>query len=186
MSDISDMLQKLADKRKTRPLSVNAEDLFYKGHITAEELLMIQKGEDVAMSFSKEPELDIKQPNSLDSLSYYGRAVEKVSGIVLTQATKWIPKQLNNNLIRYEVLPAEHLSKPLHIQFEVRFTILNFEKETQQTVGTAIPIDLGMLTQDEEQDQRSWEYFEYQIADHFQKIIMQMVLGLNANDVLIS
>lgn len=182
MSDIDNMLQKLAEKRKHRPLSVNAEDLLFKGHITAEESAMICKGEDIAMSikFDQEPKVDNIQLGDLDT----ARILEEAKKTVLNSATEWIPKQINNVLIRVKIAEVNY-SDPTCPTISVRIVLLDIAKETQQHVATDIPVYLQLITEDAENDRIFWQHFQQTMTNQFQQIALQLIHSLNNDKPII-
>lgn len=182
MSDIDNMLQKLAEKRKHRPLSVNAEDLLFKGHITAEEYAMICKGEDIAMSikFDQKPEPDNIRLGDLGT----AKIIEEAKKTVLSSATEWIPKQINNVLIRVKIAEVNY-SDPICPTIAVRIVLLDIANETQQNVATDIPVYLKLMTKDAEEDKIFWRQFHYTITNQFQQIALQLIHSLNTNKPII-
>lgn len=69
MSNIGKLLDAAAAQKKTHPISVNAEDLFFKGHITAEEYALICKGEQVSMSIHSVDKIPEGEPDCVHEIA---------------------------------------------------------------------------------------------------------------------
>lgn len=200
MSDMSKLLESAEAQMSTHPISVNARDLFFKGHITAEEYQMLCKGETVAMSIrhtdkvsegnpehvqeltnkvSDAPHLDIASDTTVD---YIDAVIRKAEKLVDAAAKEWMPEQINRTLIRTKQCPAGIKIDTLQPAIEVRFTLLDVEKETSRTVATAITIDTRLLVGDEEQDKLFWKKFEYQLHHKFSSIVLQLVKAIKSGN----
>jgi hypothetical protein len=196
MSDIGKLLDAVAEQRKMHPISVNAEDLFFKGHITAEEYAMICKGEQVSMSIHTidnipEDEPDCvretaekvaksleQSPISNTTVSYLVSVIKKAEEIIDAAIEEWIPNQIDNTLIRTKRCDIALKDDPLTPKFEVRFTLLNIEKETSQTIGTTIGVDTRLLVGDEIKDKPFWVEFQYAVHNQFTTITIQLIKAI--------
>lgn len=196
MSDIGKLLDADADQRKMHLISVNAEDLFFKGHITAEEYAMICKGEQVSMSIhtidkTPEDEPDCvreaaeKVAKSLEqstisntTVSYLVSVIKKAEEIIDAAIEEWIPNQIDNTLIRTKRCDIALKDDPLTLKFEVRFMLLNIEKETNQTIGTTIGVDTGLLVGDEIKDKPFWDKFRHAVRNQFTTITIQLIKAI--------
>lgn len=200
MSDMSKLLKSAEAQMNAHTVSANARDLFFKGHITAEEYQMLCKGETVAMSrqyTNKVPEgepacvqesakkttdashLDVASDSAV---GYIDAVIQKAEKLVDAAIEEWMPAQINNTLIRTKRCPAGIKTDPLQPAIEVRFTLLDIEKETSRTVATAMTIDTLMLVDDEEQDKLFWKKFEYQLHHKFSSIVLQLIKAIKSGN----
>lgn len=196
MSNIGKLLDAAAAQKKTHPISVNAEDLFFKGHITAEEYAMICKGEQVSMSIHSVDKIPEGEPDCVHEIagkvaksleqsfvgnttvSYLGSVIKKAEEIIDAAIEEWIPNQINNTLIRTKRCDIALKDDPLTPKFEVRFTLLNIEKETSQTIGTTIGVDTRLLVGDEIKDKPFWDEFQYAVHNQFTTITLQLIKAI--------
>lgn len=199
MSDIGKLLNDSASQGKIRPISVNAGDLFFKGHITAEEYAMLCKGEKISMSIhatDKIPEDEkscvqevaeglakIQKQNPVSGItSCLDTVIKTAKEIIDSTVEDWIPNQIDNTLIRTkrsEVSLEDNLLRP---KFEVRFTLLNIEKETIQTIGTSIGVDTTLLVGDELKDKPFWDRFQYAVQNQFTTVALQLIRAIKTGN----
>lgn len=199
MSDIGKPLNNSAYQGKIRLISVNAEDLFFKGHITAEEYAMLCKGEKISMSIhatDKIPEDEtscvqevaeglakiLKQNPVSDTTICLDTVIKTAKEIIDSTVEDWIPNQIDNTLIRKkrsEVSLEDNLLRP---KFEVRFTLLNIEKETSQTIGTSIGVDTTLLVGDELKDKPFWDRFQYAVQNQFTTVALQLIRAIKTGN----
>lgn len=200
MSDTSKLLKSEESQMNAHPVSVNARDLFFKGHITAEEYQMLCKGETVAMSIQytdmvpegksqhvQELTKKVSEGSRLSiasdvTVGYIDTVIRKAEKLVDAAIEEWMPAQINNTLIRTKRCPAGVKTDPLQPVIEVRFTLLDIEKETSRTVATAMTIDTLLLVDDEEQDRLFWKKFEYQLHHKFSSIVLQLVKAIKSGN----
>lgn len=197
MSDIERMLKAAAEREKSRPVSANASDLFFRGLITAEEYETICKGETVAMSIQAtnsipegEPScihraaaacvdsLEFEENSNLD-VSYVKDVIQKAESIIDSAIKNWIPSQINNTVIRAKRQPITVKTDPRHPCIEVRITLIDVAKRMQRTLGTGIDIPFDMMLGNKEQDKPFWEQFSYTIHNQFTSIVLQIIQNLN-------
>ena len=197
MSDIERMLKAAAEREKSRPVSVNAEDLFFQGIITADEFETIYKGETVAMSiraadFIPEDEpaciqraaaacvdrLKFEENSNLD-ISYVKDVIQKAESIIDSAIKDWIPFQINSTVIRARRQPITVKADPRHPCIEVRITLIDVANKLQRTLGTGIDIPFNMMLGNREQDKPFWEQFSYTIHNQFTAIVLQIIQNLN-------
>lgn len=200
MSDTSKLLKTSEAQMNTHHISANARDLFFKGHITAEEYQMLCKGETVAMSIrytntvsegdpeygqkltkkvADAPHLGIARDTTVD---YIDAVIRKAEKLIDAAIEEWMPAQINNTLIRTKRCAAGVKTDPLQPVIEVRFTLLDVEKETSRTVATAMTINTRLLVDDEEQDKLFWKEFEYQLHHKFSSIVLQLVKAIKSSN----
>lgn len=199
MSDIGKLLNDSASQGKIRPISVNAEDLFFKGHITAEEYAMLCKGEKISMSIhatDKVPEDGqicvqevaeglakiLKQNPVRDTISCLDTVIKTAKEIIDSTVEDWIPNQIDNTLIRTKRSEVSLEDNPLRPKFEVRFTLLNIEKETSQTIGTSIGVDTTLLVGDELKDKPFWDRFQYAVQNQFTTVALQLIRAIKTGN----
>lgn len=199
MSDIGKLLNDSASQRKIRPISVNAEDLFFKGHITAEEYAMLCKGEKISMSIhatDKIPEDEkscvqevaeglakIQKQNPVSGItSCLDTVIKTAKEIIDSTVEDWIPNQIDNTLIRTKRSEVSLGDNPLRPKFEVRFTLLNIEKETSQTIGTSIGVDTTLLVGDELKDKPFWDRFQYAVQNQFTTVALQLIRAIKTGN----
>lgn len=199
MSDIGKPLNNSASQRKIRLISVNAEDLFFKGHITAEEYAMLCKGEKISMSIhatDKIPEDEtscvqevaeglakIRKQNPVSGItSCLDTVIKTAKEIIDSTVEDWIPNQIDNTLIRTKRSEVSLEDNPLRPKFEVRFTLLNIEKETSQTIGTSIGVDTTMLVGDELKDKPFWDRFQYVVQNQFTTVALQLIRAIKTGN----
>lgn len=197
MSDIERLLKKAAEREKSRPVSANAEDLFFRGLITADEFETIYKGETVAMSiravdFIPEDEpaciqraaaacvdtLKLEENSNLD-VPYVKGVIQKAESIIDSAIKNWIPTQINNTVIRAKRQTITVKTDPRHPCIEVRITLIDVAKRMQRTLGTGIDIPFDMMLGNKEQDKPFWEQFSYTIHNQFTSIVLQIIQNLN-------
>lgn len=199
MSDIGKLLNDSASQGKIRPISVNAEDLFFKGHITAEEYAMLCKGEKISMSIhatDKIPEDEqicvqevaeglakIRKQNPVSGItSCLDTVIKTAKEIIDSTVEDWIPNQIDNTLIRTKRSEVSLEDSPLRPKFEVRFTLLNIEKETSQTIGTSIGVDTTLLVGDELKDKPFWDRFQYAVQNQFTTVTLQLIRAIKTGN----
>lgn len=199
MSDIGKLLNDSASQGKIHPISVNAEDLFFKGHITAEEYSMLCKGEKISMSIhatDKVPEDGqicvqevaeglakiLKQNPVRDTTSCLDTVIKTAKEIIDSTVEDWIPNQIDNTLIRTKRSEVSLEDNPLRPKFEVRFTLLNIEKETSQTIGTSIGVDTTLLVGDELKDKPFWDRFQYAVQNQFTTVALQLIRAIKTGN----
>ena len=200
MSDIEKLLANAADLRKTHPISVNAEDLFFKGHITAEEYAMVYKSEHTAMSIKSDvaiPDSDCytrkqvarqgAEHNNLRitgmlAVKYISDAIAKAEKMVDDALEEWFPHQINYTIIRTKRDSIRNDLGPNLPTIPVRIVLINVEKETQQSLGTNISLDLALLVGDEIQDEIFWEHFQYALQNQFTTILLQLVKAIKTGN----
>lgn len=199
MSDIRKLLNDSASQGKIRPISVNAEDLFFKGNITAEEYAMLCKGEKISMSIhatDKVPEDEqicvqevaeglakiLKQNSVRDTTSCLDTVIKTAKEIIDSTVEDWIPNQIDNTLIRTKRSEVSLEDNPLQPKFEVRFTLLNIEKETSQTIGTSIGVDTTLLVGDELKDKPFWDRFQYAVQNQFTTVALQLIRAIRTGN----
>lgn len=199
MSDIGKPLNNSASQGKIRLISVNAEDLFFKGHITAEEYAMLCKGEKISMSIhatDKIPEDEtscvqevaeglakIRKQNPVSGItSCLDTVIKTAKEIIDSTVEDWIPNQIDNTLIRTKRSEVSLEDNPLRPKFEVRFTLLNIEKETSQTIGTSIGVDTTMLVGDELKDKPFWDRFQYAVQNQFTTVALQLIRAIKTGN----
>lgn len=199
MSDIGKLLNDSASQGKIRPISVNAEDLFFKGHITAEEYAMLCKGEKISMSIhatDKIPEDEtscvqevaeglakIQKQNPVSGItSCLDTVIKTAKEIIDSTVEDWIPNQIDNTLIRTKRSEVSLGDNPLRPKFEVRFTLLNIEKETSQTIGTSIGVDTTLLVGDELKDKPFWDRFQYAVQNQFTTVALQLIRAIKTGN----
>lgn len=199
MSDIGKLLNDSASQGKIRPISVNAEDLFFKGHITAEEYAMLCKGEKISMSIhatDKIPEDEpscvqevaeglakiLKQNPVSDTTICLDTVIKTAKEIIDSTVEDWIPNQIDNTLIRKKRSEVSLEDNPLRPKFEVRFTLLNIEKETSQTIGTSIGVDTTLLVGDELKDKPFWDRFQYAVQNQFTTVALQLIRAIKTGN----
>ena len=199
MSDIGKLLNDSASQGKIRPISVNAEDLFFKGHITVEEYVMLCKGEKISMSIhatDKIPEDEpicvqevaeglakiLKQNPVSDTTICLDTVIKTAKEIIDSTVEDWIPNQIDNTLIRKKRSEVSLEDNPLRPKFEVRFTLLNIEKETSQTIGTSIGVDTTLLVGDELKDKPFWDRFQYAVQNQFTTVALQLIRAIKTGN----
>lgn len=199
MSDIGKPLNNSASQGKIRLISVNAEDLFFKGHITAEEYAMLCKGEKISMSIhatDKIPEDEtscvqevaeglakIRKQNPVSGItSCLDTVIKTAKEIIDSTVEDWIPNQIDNTLIRTKRSEVSLEDNSLRPKFEVRFTLLNIEKETSQTIGTSIGVDTTMLVGDELKDKPFWDRFQYAVQNQFTTVALQLIRAIKTGN----
>lgn len=200
MSDMSKLLKAAEAQMRTHPISVNARDLFFKGHITAEEYQMLCKGETVAMSIRTVDRIPDGEPDCIHevagkvakvleqspvvdtTVNYLGSVIKKAEEIIDAAIDEWIPNQINNTLIRTKRCDIALKDDPLCPKFEVRFTLLNIEKETSQTIATAIGVDTRLLVGDEIKDKLFWDEFRYAVHNQFTTITLQLIKAIKTGN----
>ena len=199
MSDIGKLLNDSASQGKIRPISVNAEDLFFKGHITAEEYSMLCKGKKISMSIhanDKIPEDEpicvqevaeglakiLKQNTVSDTTSCLDNVIKTAKEIIDSTVEDWIPNQIDNTLIRTKRSEVSLEDSSLRPKFEVRFTLLNIEKETSQTIGTSIGVDTTLLVGDELKDKPFWDRFQYAVQNQFTTVALQLIRAIKTGN----
>lgn len=199
MSDIGKLLNDSASQGKIHPISINAEDLFFKGHITAEEYFMLCKGEKISMSIhatDKVPEDGqicvqevaeglakiLKQNPVRDTTSCLDTVIKTAKEIIDSTVEDWIPNQIDNTLIRTKRSEVSLEDNPLRPKFEVRFTLLNIEKETSQTIGTSIGVDTTLLVGDELKDKPFWDRFQYVVQNQFTTVALQLIRAIKTGN----
>ena len=201
MSDISKLLEAAASQKKTHPISVNAEDLFFKGHISAEECAMLCKGEQVAMSIRTTDKIPDGEPACMQEIAgkvvmsqntarveknatigYIGSVIKKAEEMTDAAISEWIPSQINNTLIRTKRCNTQIVDDPLCPRIEVRFTLLDIEKETSQTIATAISVDTRLLVGDEIKDKPFWDEFRYAVHNQFTTITLQLIKAIKTGN----
>lgn len=184
MSDISKFLDNLDKVSQTdewkekRQVVVSAEDLFFKGHITAEEYENICKGATVAMSIKKEPKETAPTLGIVGTASAIKRLVDTVDSVLDT----WVPKQINNTLIRTKrEMPRPEVADPENrANIKVVFTLLDFEREMQRSLATDIALDLRSLTGVAQADRAYYDYFVNNVTNHIQMIVLQLVKSIQS------
>lgn len=178
MSSIDKILQADASYQKACPLSANAQDLFMKGHITAEEFKTISKGEAIAMSISKEPksELQANKPvmTGTENVTDCLKMINKAKKIIDTSLETWVPKQLDHVVIRASTDKNQEVDYGL-IRFTVRFLLIDVKKETMRTVGTTISLDSRIPTGNDEKDKDFWKSFAETIQYQFRNIVLTLI-----------
>lgn len=197
MSDIERMLKSAAEREKSRPVSANAIDLFFRGLITADEYETICKGETVAMSIQAISSIPEEEPSCIhraaaacvDSLkfeensnldvSYVKDVIQKAESIIDSAIKDWIPSQINNTVIRAKRQPITVEANPRHPCIEVRITLIDVAKRMQRTLGTGIDIPFDMMLGNKEQDKPFWVQFSYTIHNQFTSIVLQIIQNLN-------
>ena len=102
--------------------------------------------------------------------------------IIDSTVEDWIPNQIDNTLIRTKRSEVSLEDNPLRPKFEVRFTLLNIEKETSQTIGTSIGVDTIMLAGDELKDKPFWDRFQYLVKNQFTTITLQLIKAIKAGN----
>lgn len=199
MSDIGKPLNNSASQGKIRLISVNAEDLFFKGHITAEEYAMLCKGEKISMSIhltDKIPEDEtscvqevaeglakIQKQNPVSGItSCLDTVIKTAKEIIDSTVEDWIPNQIDNTLIRKKRSEVSLEDNPLRPKFEVRFTLLNIEKETSQTIGTSIGVDTTLLVGDGLKDKPFWDRFQYTVQNQFTTVALQLIRAIRTGN----
>lgn len=176
MPDLSHLFEAEAANRKAYPVAYAALDLCLKGHLTYEEFTSIQKAEVIGKMFDKKLEESAKETaHTVQGVSKDD--LEQTKKVVDAVAKKWIPRQINNTLIR--VLPADiKAAPPAHandVVCSVRITLLDVENSLQQSLATDIILAV------EETTPGARDYLQNALNARFHDILLQLLLSINSN-----
>lgn len=186
MPDIAHMLASAMDEAAQSPVTMNAQDLFFKGHITAEEFKMNAKAEswskpaksidsNPTKAFPIQQDAKVHFSSSVPEVDYFRIATIKAEKLVDTILAKFMPKQINYTLIRTHREDAMLKEDPRVPIISIRFTLIDLARETQQSVATDIPLQFPMMVGDEEKDRVFWKHFEFEVANQITTIVMQLM-----------
>lgn len=187
-------------------LSGNAFDLFMKGHLTEEQFRQVQFGEEVRMAetarernenqrilLTSESMLgeDFRVPQRLvDQLKHSGH-IQDDKEVELSAIIKRCVDTIDNTLARIMPNQIDHVvinakrEKKMNLTidgciiYKVVIRLIDIKKQTTQTIGTNIPIELAYFISDD----HSWEYFQRRMQEQFQMIVLQLIQAIKADRV---
>lgn len=209
MPDIAEILKSAAHKRKEEPLSANGMELFTRGHLTADELEVLTKGERMQNYINKHPE----QESGNSGLILPESATTKVPATLMEKVVQqaesyidqcleaWMPKQIDHVVIRASRKPPE-IPAPgcseYNAQISVHIHLLNVLKQTGQVMATDIgvtpPIKLEeaaekefwevlMNNPDTMEAKGYWINFNQTLVNHFTNIVLQLIHGIKGGQL---
>lgn len=191
MGKIDEMLkaaaefQTAAEFQRTKPLSTNANDLFMKGHISADEYENIAKGEALGKSphITYGKELDkamsqpIFQPVSDLPIGYYSTCTKQFIACLERTLETWIPNQIDHVVIRVAIDKDPDIAPEIST-YTVRFKLIDVKKETAQQIATRVPLEWRYFKGNEEEDKQVWKYLEQHLETQFTMITMQLIKAI--------
>ena len=176
MPNLNHLFEAEAANRKAYPVSHAALDLCLKGHLTHEEFTSIQKAEVIGKMFDKKLEESTKE-TAQTVQDVPNDDQKQIKKIIDDVAKKWIPRQINNTLIR--VLPADIKATPFShagdVVCSVRITLLDVENSIQQSLATDI------ILSPEETTPSFRDYLLNSLNARFHDILLQLLLSINSN-----
>lgn len=186
MPDLAQMLASAMDEAAKSPVTMNSQDLFFKGHITAEEFKMNAKAEkwsqpaksvdaNPTKGFPLQQDAKFHFSSSVPEVDYFRIATIKAEKLVDSVLAKFMPKQINYTLIRTHREDALLKDDPRVPIISIRFTLIDLVKETQQSVATDIPLQFPMMVGNEEDDKVFWKHFEFEVTNQITTVVMQLM-----------
>ena len=198
MSDLDVLLRKAELMRDKSPILSNAQDLFMKGHITADQYEQIVKGEQAAMSIKPSTNLsdmhmpeDYRIPSSVtevlqktkptDNIVDWSKIIEESAKAIDKVLESIVPNQIDHVVIKAERVKKTQYAIPDHPHFKIYIRLLDIKKETVQTIGTNIQIPLDLCT--DENDKMFWIHFNQMVVNQFEIIVLQLIRAIKTDSV---
>ena len=90
-----------------------------------------------------------------------------------------MPNQIDHVVINAKREKKMNLAIDGCIIYKVVIRLIDIKKQTTQTIGTNIPIELSYFISDD----HSWEYFQRRMQEQFQMIVLQLIQAIKADKV---
>lgn len=183
MAGINSLLEAAKRFQDSRPLTSNAQDLFMRGHINADEYESIAKGEAIATDsphITRGKKLDSMlsqptfQPTNDLPIGYYTTCVRKFVTHLEQALESWIPNQIDHVIIRASIDKDPEIA-PSATFYTIRFKLIDVKKETAQQIATRVPLEWSYFKGDEEEDKLSWKYLDQNLETQFTMIILKLI-----------
>ena len=197
MDEIEKMLAKVAAERSQRPLAANAQDLFFAGHLTAEEHNQVIAAEQVA---SRLPDMS-RMPTNPEELKkrdgdvfvitegnkhiapYLNDCIKNARGRIDSAIAFLVPNQIDHVIVRASrSANTQVASSNTEVVVEVQLECINVKKKTKVVVATPITINVGYLNNTDD-DKTFWAFFDEQLVQQFAAVVMQLIQTIKKGDV---
>lgn len=192
MSEMDSLLAAVKQIPKETPLSVNAGDLFMKGHITAEEYSYITKGEKI---IKREPQVtagkELGRPvyhpfTDKIPIDFYSNCLKTYQSRLEAAIKTWVPHQIDHVIIRATYdrdLQLEGMN-PDMVVYLVKFKLIDVKKETSQQVATQLTLDLRHFTGEQGHDDLAWKQLTQATEQQLHMIVLQLIYSIRTgNDI---
>ena len=197
MTDIERMLAQAAEAKATQPLSANAQELFFAGHLNTQEYQQVAATEQVAKRL---PDTAMVYPNQTglgqrdgdvftimegnkDVAPFFNRSVKEARGRIDGAISALIPNQIDHVIIRAhrgdrtEVSPSKD-----NVRVEVQVDCINVKKRTKVTVASPIDILIAYLRPDDE-NKEFWDMFDHMLVEQLSRVVLQLIQEIKAGRI---
>ena len=200
---IEDILRKAEVRSRSCPLSANAQYLYVNGHLTYEQLVQIQAGEEIrlteemkeqnkaAILLPTEPQEDFHVPVSI--VEDLQRTIHKGKAIDYSAVMKRCAECIDNTLsilmpnqIDHVVIIAKREKKAdfhfhEHPRYKVIIRLIDIKRQTTQILGTDVAVPLLYCA--DVDDKKFWEYFSELVTQQFQALTIQLIKAIKTESL---
>lgn len=186
MSNLDKIFEADRRARKEIPLSVNAHDLYMKGHITADEFKNVAKGERAARLVDDKTKnqsvILTSESKNLNLTPYCNSVIRNMRSKIDDAISTWVPNQIDHVVIRAE-RDKEVDTEDRHATFfTVRIKLLDVKKETLQQIATKIVLEWNRFSNaNEAADAIVWEAITQNLHQQFQAIVLQLIRSIKTD-----
>ena len=189
MPSIDELLAQAAAQKANQPLAANAQQLFFAGHLTAQEYQQVSATEqvaaripDTAMIYPDATGLG-KRDGDVFTLTegnqhvapFYNKSVKEARQRVDGALAALVPNQIEHVIIRTQRSDKTEVSaEKTTVTIEAVFQCINVKKRTDVKIATPIQIPISFLKLNEDNSE-FWRMFDGMLIEQLSRVVLQLI-----------